>query len=241
LLYDTGPRYSLESDAGHRVLLPLLQALQTRLDTVVLSHRDTDHIGGAQAVLAMQPQAALLTSMDPTDERLQNTGAAERYTRCEAGQHWEWDGVQFDILHPHPADYTVSHSPNAVSCVLRIQSAQGRVALLVGDIERPQEEALLRVNTNLHADLLLVPHHGSKTSSSEAFIDAVQPQLAWIQAGYRNRYGHPVEMIVQRYLARGIVVRDSPHCGAMRWSSSGIPEGDCLRTVQRHYWSHRVP
>ena len=177
LLFDAGPRYSLESDAGHRVLLPLLQALHTRLDTVLLSHRDTDHIGGAAAVLAMQPQALLLSSM-ASDAALPNRRADQR---CMAGQHWEWDGVQFDILHPDAADYSSAHTSNAMSCVLRIQSAsaQPQVALLVGDIERVQEERLLASLAPIRADLLLVPHHGSKTSSSEAFLDAVRPRHAW--------------------------------------------------------------
>jgi competence protein ComEC len=239
LLYDAGPRYSQDSDAGHRVLLPLLQALHVRLDTVLLSHRDTDHVGGAAAVLAMQPQAALLSSIAP-DDRLQSLRPAQR---CVAGQHWEWDGVQFDILHPQAADYDKPHTPNAASCVLRIQSAglAPQVALLVGDIEKPQEEQLLAAHAALRADVLLVPHHGSKTSSSEAFLDAVQPRQAWIQAGYRNRYGHPADSVLQRYLQRNVLVRDSPHCGAMRWRSDVPAESDCSRTVQMHYWSHRVP
>ena len=245
LLYDAGPRYSLDSDAGHRVLLPLLQALHTELDMVLLSHRDTDHVGGAAAVLAMQPQATLLSSI-AADDRLQSLRPAPRSKRCTAGQHWEWDGVQFDILHPQAADYDRPHMPNAVSCVLRIQSAEAagraaQVALLVGDIEKPQEEALLAAHAALRADLLLLPHHGSKTSSSEAFLEAVQPHWAWVQSGYRNRYGHPADVVMQRYLQRNIVVRDSPHCGAMRWRSDLPAETDCSRTVQMHYWSHRVP
>jgi competence protein ComEC len=239
LLYDAGPRYSLESDAGHRVLLPLLQALHTRLDTLVLSHRDTDHVGGAPAVLAMQPQAALLSSV-ASDDRLQALRPAQR---CVAGQHWAWDGVQFDILHPQAAAYKLPHTPNAVSCVLRIQSAgpAPQTALLVGDIEQPQEAQLLAAHAPLQADLLLVPHHGSKTSSSEAFLDAVQPREAWVQAGYRNRYGHPAAEVMQRYVQRGIVVHDSPHCGAMTWQSGMPAEVLCSRTAQMHYWSHRVP
>jgi competence protein ComEC len=239
LLYDAGPRYSLESDAGHRVLLPLLQALQVRLDMVLLSHRDTDHVGGAAAVLTMQPQATLLSSI-ATDDRLQSLRPAQR---CMAGQHWEWDGVQFDILHPQAADYDVPHSPNALSCVLRIQSAGARpqVALLVGDIEKAQEERLLAAQAALKADLLLVPHHGSKTSSSENFLDAVRPGEAWVQSGYRNRYGHPAELVMQRYQKRGIVVHDSPHCGAMTWRSDRADEVYCSRTQHMHYWSHRVP
>jgi competence protein ComEC len=239
LLYDAGPRYSLESDAGHRVLLPLLQALHVRLDTVVLSHRDTDHVGGAPAVLTMQPQATLLSSI-AVDDRLQTLRPAQR---CVAGQHWEWDGVQFDILHPQPGDYDVPHSPNAVSCVLRIQSAgpSPQVALLVGDIEKPQEERLVVSGAPIRADVLLVPHHGSKTSSSADFLDAVQPRLAWVQSGYRNRYGHPVPSVIQRYQERSIVVRDSPHCGAMAWRSDSPTQTICERSEEMHYWSHRVP
>jgi competence protein ComEC len=239
LLYDAGPRYSLESDAGHRVLLPLLQALHTRLDTLLLSHRDTDHVGGAPAVLTMQAQATLLSSI-ATEDRLQNLRRAQR---CAAGQHWEWDGVQFSILHPQEADYETPHSPNALSCVLRIQStgAHSQIALLAGDIERPQEEALLAAQAPLKADVLLVPHHGSKTSSSDAFLAAVQPREAWVQSGYRNRYGHPAPAVLQRYQERGIVVHDSPHCGAMRWRSDSPLQTVCDRSVEMHYWSHRVP
>ena len=239
LLYDAGPRYSQDSDAGHRVLLPLLQALHTRLDMLLLSHSDTDHVGGAAAVQAMQPQAALLGSM-ASDGQLPTPGGMQR---CVAGQHWEWDGVQFSILHPQAADYDKPHAPNTVSCVLRIESAgaAAQTALLVGDIEQPQEAQLLAAQTPIKADLLLVPHHGSQTSSSAAFLEAVRPRLAWVQAGYRNRYGHPAPDVMQRYAQRGIVVHDSPHCGAMVWRSDRPAEVQCERTAQRHYWSHRVP
>jgi competence protein ComEC len=86
-----------------------------------------------------------------------------------------------------------------------------------------------------------VPHHGSKTSSSEAFLDAVQPTLAWVQSGYRNRYGHPAALVMQRYRDRGIVVHDSPHCGAMTWRSDQATQVLCARAEEMHYWSHRVP
>jgi competence protein ComEC len=239
LLYDAGPRYSLESDAGHRVLLPLLQALHTRLDMLLLSHRDTDHVGGAPAVLGMQAQAELLSSI-ATDDRLQALRPAQR---CVAGQRWEWDGVQFSILHPQAADYDTPHAPNALSCVLRIQSAGAlsQTALLVGDIERPQEEALLTAQAPIRADLLLVPHHGSKTSSSADFLASVQPRMAWVQSGYRNRYGHPAPAVMQRYQERGILVHDSPHCGAMTWRTDRPAQTVCARSEERHYWSHRVP
>lgn len=239
LLYDAGPRYSLESDAGHRVLVPLLRALGERLDTVVLSHRDSDHTGGAAAVLAMQPQAALLSSIE-AGHPLQALRPAQR---CIAGQRWTWDGVDFEVLHPVAADYDApSAKPNTVSCVLRI--GKGRAtALLAGDIERAQEAALVARSTEgaLRADALLVPHHGSKTSSSPPLLDAVQPRLALVQAGYRNRFGHPAAPVREAYEARGTAVIDSPHCGAALWSSRAPQEAQCERDTQKRYWHHRVP
>ena len=128
LLYDTGPRYSLESDAGQRVLVPLLRALDVRLDTVVLSHRDADRTGGAPAVLAMQPQAGLRRSIEDSHP-LQ---ALRHSQRCAAGQQWEWDGVRFTFLHPLAVDYETATKPNAVSCVLRIDNGRAS-ALLAGE------------------------------------------------------------------------------------------------------------
>ncbi|AMM23276.1 DNA internalization-related competence protein ComEC/Rec2 [Variovorax sp. PAMC 28711] len=239
LLYDTGPRYNLESDAGHRVLGPLLRAMGERLDTVVLSHRDSDHTGGAQTVLTMQPQAVLLSSIEATHP-LQALRPGDLSTRCEAGQHWHWDGVDFEILHPLAADYATATKPNAVSCVLRI--ANGRAtALLVGDIEREQEAALVARGPGLQADVLLAPHHGSKTSSSAAFLNAVKPRIAIAQVGYRNRFGHPADEVLQRYRERDIRVFDSPHCGAFRWSSAVPEQVICQREEGRRYWHHAVP
>ena len=236
LLYDAGPRFSLESDAGHRVLVPLLQALHTRLDTVVLSHRDMDHVGGAPAVLAMQPQAKLLSSIE-AGNALQSLRAAER---CVAGQHWEWDGVHFDVLHPQAADYDAQAKSNAMSCVLRISNGV-QTALLVGDIEQPQEASLVAQGVDLRADVLLVPHHGSKTSSSAAFLDAVAPRIGIVQSGYRNRFGHPTAPVLARYLERKVQVVDSPHCGAYTWRSWQAQDGACLRVEGLRYWHHNVP
>ncbi len=236
LLYDAGPRFSLESDAGHRVLVPLLRALDVRLDKLVLSHRDSDHTGGAATVLLMQPQAELLSSIED-DNPLQSVRAA---TRCVAGQHWQWDGVDFAVLHPSADDYGPVRKTNAMSCVLRVSNGQ-RTVLLVGDIEQAQELRLINQGVDLKADVLLVPHHGSKTSSSAAFLDAVQPRMALVQAGYRNRFGHPAELVRARYQARNIVVLDSPHCGAIIWSSARPQAPQCLRQSAPHYWQHVVP
>ncbi|RYY70749.1 MAG: DNA internalization-related competence protein ComEC/Rec2, partial [Comamonadaceae bacterium] len=215
LLYDTGPRYSLESDAGHRVLVPLLRALDERLDTLVLSHRDADHTGGAAAVLAMQPQAHLRSSIEATHP-LQ---ALRPSIPCLQGQRWSWDGVAFEFLHPTSADYERATRPNAISCVLRVTNGRSSV-LLAGDIEREQEAQLAARAPALPTDLLLVPHHGSKTSSTAALLDAITPRIALVQAGYRNRFGHPAEEVAQRYRERGIALVDSAHCGALRWRSA---------------------
>ena len=243
LVYDTGPRFSQESDAGHRVLVPLLRALGLTVDTVMLSHRDLDHVGGALAVLTMQPQAALVSSIEAGHE-LQRVRLAKR---CEAGQRWVWDGVTFEVLHPRAEDYAVAQKPNALSCVLRIASqavgltASSRVALLAGDIESPQEARLVADGAPLRADVLLVPHHGSKTSSSAVFLDAVQPRVALIQAGYRNRFGHPVAPVLDRYRERGVQVETSPHCGAATWRSDQPLETGCHRVLAARYWHHQMP
>ncbi|MEO5669725.1 MAG: DNA internalization-related competence protein ComEC/Rec2 [Ramlibacter sp.] len=236
LVYDSGPRYSAESDAGHRVLVPLLRALDEQVDTLVLSHRDSDHTGGAQAVLAMQPRAALLSSIEDGHE-LQ---AVRPSTRCVAGQRWQWDGVNFEVLHPRPGDYDARARSNAMSCVLRVSNGV-RTALLAGDIEKAQEAGLVATNAPLHSDWLLVPHHGSKTSSSDDFLDAVRPAVALAQVGYRNRFGHPAPPVLERYRERGVTVIDSPHCGAARWRSDDAGQVHCQRSLAQRYWHHRIP
>lgn len=233
LVYDTGPRFSRESDAGHRVLVPLLRALGERVDILLLSHRDSDHIGGAPAVLAMQPQAALLSSIEDS-HALQ---ALRPSRRCAAGQRWVWEGVSFDVLHPAAADYEVPAKPNAMSCVLRISNGKNS-ALLAGDVELAQEQRLVTARAALQADVLLVPHHGSKTSSSAAFLDAVKPTLALAQNGYRNRFGHPAAPVLERYRERGIAVVTSPVCGAASWSSERPAEVRCQRQTALRYWQH---
>jgi len=237
LLYDTGPRYSATSDAGERVVVPLLQALGERLDRVILSHGDSDHIGGVDAVQAQQPQAALQGSIE-TGHPLHKRHAIGP---CAQGQQWEWDGVQFEVLHPPP--WYAAPNRNAQSCVVRVTSQSGTAALLTGDIERPQELVLVRAaqegDMALTADLLLVPHHGSKTSSSPPFLAAVRPSVAVVQAGYRNRFGHPAAPVWQRYAQQGISVVQTPACGAASWQSSRPKSVQCHRETQRRYWHHR--
>ncbi len=240
LLYDTGPRFSRESDAGQRTLVPLLRALGERLDTIIVSHRDSDHSGGALAVQAMQPQAAFFSSLEDGHEIIAARNASQITQRCIAGQQWQWDGVDFQILHPQAADYDMQNKSNAMSCVLRISNGQ-RTALLVADIEAAQEARLMADNAPLQADILLAPHHGSKTSSTEAFLDTVKPKQAIFQSGYRNRYNHPAPEVAQRYIDRRIQLITSPHCGAAAWRSDSPEQVTCQRQISQRYWQHQLP
>ncbi len=237
LLYDAGPRYSAESDAGHRVLVPLLAQMGERLDVLMLSHRDSDHTGGAAAVLAMQEQAQLWSSLE--DEHPLHR-LRPGWTRCQAGQSWVWDGVHFQVLHP-PAPELASprRKPNEVSCVLRITAPEGS-ALLAGDIESPQELALVRAGLS-PVDLLLAPHHGSKTSSSLPFLQALAPKMALVQAGYRNRFGHPAAEVVGRYQAQGIPLVETTRCGAATWRSHAPTLVHCERVERQRYWHLVLP
>jgi competence protein ComEC len=234
LLYDAGPRYSEQGDAGERVLVPLLRALGERPDLLLLSHRDDDHTGGAASIVAAFPATPVLASIPPG--RDPEGVAVQR--RCVAGDRWVWDGVAFEVLHPSVAAAQLARSSNAMSCVLRVQ-ARSTAVLFTGDLEAAQEKALLASGAEVRSDVLLVPHHGSKTSSSEPWIEAVAPRFALIQAGYRNRYGHPAESILARYAAARVVVVDTPHCGAIRWDSARPDRVGCERVDQVRYWTHR--
>jgi competence protein ComEC len=239
MVYDAGPQYARDGDAGQRVLLPLLRARgETRIDRLVVSHRDADHVGGAAALLRGLPAGDLLSSLeDAHPVRM----LAPHAVRCEAGQAWTWDGVRFEVLHPRAEDYGRGHKPNAMSCVLKVGGA-GASVLLTGDIERAQEaELLARDAGRLRADVLLVPHHGSRTSSTAAFLDAVGARLAVVQAGYHNRFGHPVPEVLARLHERGMQVIDSPGCGAWHWApdpEDGRMAGACEREIARRYWHH---
>jgi competence protein ComEC len=238
LLYDSGPRYSAEADAAQRVLLPLLRARgETRIDLLMLSHSDIDHVGGAASLLARVPVASMASSL-PEHHPLRAGGVPHR--RCAAGQAWDWDGVRFELLHPLPADYHQPGArPNALSCVLRVQGQGGRSLLLTGDIEAAQEAALVaRLGKALGSQVLLVPHHGSKTSSSEAFIGAVAPGTAVVQAAYRSRFGHPAPEVLARYRSLGVELQRSDRCGAWVWDARGLAR--CARETGARYWHHRV-
>ena len=243
LLYDAGPSYTETSDAGQRVLVPMLNRMGVKLDRVMLSHRDADHTGGAPAVLRAHPNAELWSSVEVGHP----LSIIRPVHACIAGEKWVWDGVQFEVLHPLLSDYNKQAGANALSCVLRVDTSQMASsknahdrslasALLVGDIEAPQELALLQRLALQPVDILLVPHHGSQTSSTNGFIEALRHQWAVVQAGYRNRYGHPASRVVQRYESLAVPLSISADCGAAHWQSSQPHQLDCEREVRRRYW-----
>lgn len=235
LLYDTGPGLVPGRDAGARVIVPFLHSHGIRsLDMLVVSHSDNDHIGGALSVMQALPVHRMATSL-PTDHPLLQT--AIPHEACREGQSWEWDGVRFDVLHPDRV--TKAMKPNARSCVVRVQ-AGGHVILLTGDIEAAQERMLVETYGDaLKADVLLVPHHGSRTSSTQGFITAVSPSLAVFQVGYRNRYHHPHPAVLARYQSMAITGIRSDQCGAllMEIGREYAPKWYCHRTATTHYWS----
>ncbi|MFN9709734.1 MAG: DNA internalization-related competence protein ComEC/Rec2, partial [Burkholderiales bacterium] len=239
LLFDTGPWYSPESNAGQRVVIPVLQALgHSNLDLLVLSHRDLDHVGGAQSLLRQVPVANMLSSLEPAHLLHQQAATGHIPSlRCEAGQYWVWDHVRFEVLHPGADDYTRTLKPNAMSCVIKVSAKTGSV-MLTGDIERMEERSLLRNHgSELASTVLLVPHHGSKTSSLPEFLASVQPSRAVIQAGYQNHYGHPAASVTRRYQEQGIPLTSTISCGAWRWKSFEVPAwGQCERQLRRRYW-----
>lgn len=237
LVYDTGPQYGIEADAGERVLVPLLRARgEPHIDRLVLSHRDTDHVGGAASLLQRVPVRALSSSL--ADEHPLRAVPVPQ-ERCRAGQAWQWDGVDFELLHPDgdaAGAAGATPKPNALSCVLQVRGTQGS-ALLAGDIERAQELALVdRLGPRLRSDVLLVPHHGSRTSSSGNFIVAVAPRVALVQAAYRSRFGHPAPEVVARYVTHGVALVRSDRCGAWSWRADGSMH--CQRELDARYWHH---
>jgi competence protein ComEC len=188
-------------------------------------------VGGAASLQAAWPVAQWSTSLEAAHPL---RTLARMHRGCEAGQTWSWDGVRFEVLHPRPGEAERERKPNAVSCVLRVQGADGSSALLTGDIEAAQETALVaRAAERLRSRILVVPHHGSRTSSSADFLDAVGPRVAIVQAGYRSRFGHPSPEVLARYEARGIEVVRSDRCGAWVWAQG---KASCTRDVRRRYW-----
>lgn len=236
LLYDTGPVQGPNADAGARHVLPLLWRRGIyHLDGLVLSHGDLDHTGGAASVLGGVAVDWGLGAPPPVP--VLPPGLV--WQPCRAGQHWEWEGWSFAILYPDEEERAAAQSDNNRSCVLRIRRGHNAI-LLPGDLERPGELALVQrlPPGELAANVLVLGHHGSRTSSSPAFLAAVQPQWALISAGYRNAFRHPSRQVIERLDSTGIPWRNTASSGALtlRFDGAGGCVLEAWRDVSGHYW-----
>lgn len=229
LLYDAGPAYDGGFDAGTAIVLPWLRAQGVRrLDAVLLSHGDRDHVGGWPAVRAGMPVGRVWGE----------AGGAP----CRAGLRWVWDGVAFETLHPAVGERPPDRLRNEDSCVLRIED-RGRVTLLTGDIERRAELALLRRDAErLRAQVLVAPHHGSRTSSTPAFVEAVRPAWVLYPAAWRHHYGHPHPDVQHRYRGIGAQAAASGSHGTLtvHWDAEGQPQVIASREQRRRRWQAPV-
>ena len=245
LLYDTGPDFSNEADSGNRILIPVLRGLGIReLDGIVISHDDIDHTGGTASVIQGMPVGWLVTS-EPISKLSTVPELQDKFTiesrPCRDGIHWKWDGVEFEILHPSAIPDTTRIHDNELSCVLRISIGDQHI-LLAGDIEKHSEQRLLALHQDkLPASLLVVPHHGSTSSSDVALIAAILPDYAVFTTGYRNRFGHPKPEIVQRYIDSGATLLRSDKDGAILidMSRDGL-KVERYRQTHRRYWTHSI-
>jgi competence protein ComEC len=243
LLYDTGPLYGGDSEAGARVILPWLRSRGIdRLDAVVVSHLDSDHSGGLPSLLRNLRIDWIAGSL-PIDHPARDAGRP--FHDCRRGHAWRWGEVAFEVLHPGAQPARGARSPtNASSCVLRIVAGAARV-LLTGDIEAAQERALVAAYGpgGLRSELMLAPHHGSGTSSSPEFLEAVAPAHAIAQLGFRNRYGHPAQRVEARYRAAGIALLRSDRDGAivLTYAPGREPRLERTRIDDRRYWRVRLP
>ncbi|MHB8472599.1 MAG: DNA internalization-related competence protein ComEC/Rec2 [Gammaproteobacteria bacterium] len=234
LVFDTGPRFSDSFDTGAAVVLPYLRSLGINfVDTLVVSHGDNDHSGGAVSILANIPVAELLSSVP---ERFTHLSA-----RCRAGQSWRWDGVNFRILHP---DATRTWQGNNSCCVLSIEAPGGRV-LMPADIEAEAEHHLVTEQADrLRAAILVAPHHGSRTSSTDEFISAVAPTYVLFPVGYRNRYGFPRSDVATRYVEHHAQRFDTDSAGSIEFHidpDTGVSTPRSYRQAARRYWNVSGP
>ncbi|WDD94557.1 ComEC/Rec2 family competence protein [Burkholderia sp. FERM BP-3421] len=242
LLFDAGPGPEA-THAGERIVAPYLRSRGiAALDALVLSHADADHAGGAPAVLGALPVRQLVGELPPAHplwQTAQAAGAAR--LPCVAGQRWHWDGVEFAMLWPERGPGAAG--TNGRSCVLRV-AAGAQAALLTGDIDARAERRLVaRDRAALAAQVLLVPHHGSRTASTEPFLDSVAPRIAVFQVGYANRFRHPHPTVWARYLGRAIALPRTDQDGAVRIEvRAGAADGlelERYRDAHRRYWMDR--
>ena len=227
LVYDAGPSFRSGRDTGEMVVLPYLRSRGVRrIDVLMVSHGDDDHAGGAASVRSGLKTWQVLPGPSVDD--------TESDTLCHRGQRWEWDGVVFSVLHPETG---AAGKDNDLSCVLRIEG-RGGSAILLGDIERDAEAELIAAGLALQTDIALVPHHGSRTSSSAELTDALAPTLAVVSAGFGNRWGFPKSDVVERWQGVGARTMNTANSGAIEIAVTveGVQSPREHRKLRRAYW-----
>ncbi len=237
LIYDVGTRYSKTYDIGKLVVAPFLKAKGiTTVDRMILSHNDIDHWGGAEAVLKEINVNEVMSSDLTILSRLEN----QEVMICNKGDLWQWDGVNFEIISPSEEFLNQVKKDNNRSCVLRVSNSNHSL-LLTADIEKKTENYLIKKSKGkLASEVISVPHHGSKTSSSLPFLEVVAPKLALIPVGYRNHFGHPKEKVLKRYQKLDIPVLDTVNSGAITIDFPKTGEKYQLkehRMIKKGFWS----
>lgn len=230
LVFDTGAKLSDSFDMGESVVAPYLRTLHVpTVDMLVVSHGDNDHIGGAEAILKRFSVKSIKTSVP---EKLPTVNTSY----CARGETWEWDGVHFNFLYPSPDNLGRN---NDSSCVLRISVGNHHV-LFTGDIEKYSERYLVEnEKETLPADILVAPHHGSKTSGEKSFIANVHPHYILFPIGYRNRYRFPHVSVIRQYEAIDSTQLDSVHSGAIVFhvTPNEISKPFLYRVMHHRYWN----
>ena len=251
LLYDTGPIQGKKDDAGQRVILPYLRGRGiNQVDRMVISHSDSDHVGGAASLLKQIAFNGMMGSLPSDNQLLLNLSARKIPSiPCRYGQQWNWDQVEFVIWHPHESTNFQKQypmKPNEMSCVLEVRNLQSSL-WLTGDVEKQGEaEITERLASTILREIggreliFMAPHHGSKTSSSSALLEELEPDKAFAQNGYRNRYGHPHPDVTARYKSLEIPFYQTPETGAQTWlfKSNTKSSTQFLRNDIRRLW-HR--
>ncbi|MDR3478769.1 MAG: DNA internalization-related competence protein ComEC/Rec2 [Gammaproteobacteria bacterium] len=232
LVYDAGPRLSTTYDMGESVVVPFLHAIGAKqIDMMVISHGDNDHIGGANAVIGQFPVLSIKTSVP---EKLPNANY------CLRGMSWRWDGVDFSFIYPTAENLNLD---NDSSCVLRVTIGKRHI-LLTGDIEKwAEKELVANQRSELSADILVAPHHGSKTSGLESFIEAVHPNYVLFAVGYRNRYHFPHQLVVEKYRHLNVSAYETARTGAIQFhinADDTIALPDLYRAQHLHYWNNAI-
>ena len=229
-VFDAGPSFRGGADTGRLVLVPFLRSKGIdALDMLIVSHADQDHAGGVRSLTEELEVARLLggESLDDIDMPQQH---------CQARKRWRWDGIDFAIVHPSELG---RWKGNNASCVLEVRIANHTV-ILTGDIESPVETLLARNGAISQADIVLIPHHGSRTSSSDLFVSTVRPKVAIVSAGFENRWGFPKEDIVSAWSNAGAEVLNTATSGAISYricERGGMRRLGLHRLEARKYWN----